>query len=147
MVHNWYTTSRVERPPYVWAVVALEIVTGSLALPAGVSFVTDPSGGSMGLPDGWIQATPFGSYLVPGLYLLLANGAGMLVLAGLCVVRHWLAPWLTTILGAGLVVWILVQVVVLPATMLLTWLFLAIGSALLCTGVAWLRRTWQLRLW
>ncbi len=42
------------------------------------------------------------------------NGAGQLVAAALIVVRHPLAPWLTGALGVGLMIWIAVQVAMLP---------------------------------
>ena len=138
---------RVERPPYAWLAVAIEIPTAILAIPVGLSFITDPTGQSMGLPAGWIEATPFGSYLVPGLYLLLMNGVAMLALAGLTVMRHWTAPWLTGVLGSGMVIWILVQILVMPETMFLTWIFLGVGIVLSAISVVWLRRTGQLRAW
>jgi hypothetical protein len=50
------------------------------------------------------------------------------------------------VLGAGLVIWILVEVLVLPETMVLTWIFLATGVALCGISLAWLRRTGQLRV-
>ena len=49
-------------------------------------------------------------------------------------------------LGAGLLIWILVQVLVMPEVSPLQALFLAIGLALVAIGVAWLNRTGQLRL-
>jgi hypothetical protein len=140
-------THVVERPAYVWAAVVLEILTGIMAIPVGLMFLGDPSGRAVQVPQGWIEQTPFGSYLIPGLYLLLMNGVGMLVLAGLTIRRHWFAPWLTGILGGGLIIWILVEIVALPETMVLTWLFLAIGVALSVIALGWLRRTGQLRLW
>ena len=140
-------SSRVDRPRYAWLGVLLELFTGVLAIPVGVMFLVDTSGGLMQLPAGWIEATPFGSYLVPGLYLLAVNGAGMLVLAALTVRRHWLAPWLTGTLGVGLIIWILVQLLVMPETMFLQWIFLAVGLALGFVALFWLRSTEQLRLW
>jgi uncharacterized membrane protein len=101
----------------------------------------------MQLPQGWIEATPFGSYLVPGLYLLAVNGLGMLALAALTVRRHWLAPWLTGTLGVGLIIWIFVQLLVMPETMILQWIFLVVGLVLGFVALFWLRRTEQLRLW
>jgi hypothetical protein len=137
----------VDRPRWVWLAVLLEVLTGLLAIPVGLSFIADPSGLAVGVPQGWIEATPFGSYLIPGLYLLLVNGFGMLLLAALTVMRHWLAPWLTGAVGVGMIVWILVQVAVLPQTMILTWVFLAIGFVLGFIALFWLRRTDQLRVW
>ena len=137
---------RIERPGYAWIAIALEVFTAVGAIPVGISMLTDTTGRSVGLPGGWIEATPFGSYLVPGLYLLFVNGVGMLVAAGLGVARHRWASWLTAILGTGLVIWIVVQVVVMPETSLLQALFGATGLALVAIGIAWLRRTGQLRV-
>ena len=123
------SAARVERPAYAWLAAVVEVLTGLLAIPVGVSFISDPTGAAMGLPPGWIEATPFGSYLVPGLYLVLVNGIGMLVVAGLTTARHWTAPWLTGVLGVGMVIWILVQIAVMPETMILTWIFLGVGVA------------------
>jgi uncharacterized membrane protein len=141
------TTNRVERPAFVWLGVILEIATCITAIPVGWMFIGDPSGKVMGLPAGWIEATPFGTYLVPGIYLFAMNGLGMLLLAALTVRRHWIAPWLTGVLGVGLIIWILVQLAVMPETMILQWIFLATGIVLGFVALFWLRRTGQLRLW
>lgn len=138
---------RVPRPGYVWIAVALELFTAVGAIPVGLMFLADPTGRLVQVPQGWIEATFFGSYLVPGLYLLLVNGLGMLALAVLTIRRHWIAPWLTGTLGVGLIIWILVEIVLLPATMFLTWVFLATGVVLGFIALFWLRRTGQLRLW
>lgn len=137
----------VKRRPYVWLAIVLELFTAIPAVLVGAQLISDTSGASVGFPSGWIEATPFGSYLIPGLYLLLINGLGMLTVAGLSAVRHWTAPWLTGILGAGLVVWILVQLVVMPEFSFLQAIFGAVGVALVAIGIGWLRSTGQLRLW
>lgn len=135
------------RPRYVWLAFVAALSTGIAAIPVGLMFMLDPSGGTIGLTSGWIEATPFGSYFVPGLYLLAVNGLGMLLLAVLIVLRHWSAPWLTAILGVGLIIWILVQLAVLPERMVLQWIFLGTGLLLGLVALSWLRQTGQLRLW
>jgi uncharacterized membrane protein len=140
-------SGQIERPRYVWPAVALEVLTGILAIPVGWSFIQDPTGQALGVPQGWIESTVFGSYLIPGFYLLLMNGVAMLALAALTVRRQWIAPWLTGVLGIGLIIWIAVEIATLPETMILTWIFLAIGIALGFVALFWLRRTGQLRLW
>jgi len=137
----------IDRPRYVWPAVALEVLTGILAIPVGWSFIQDPTGQALGLPRGWIEVTVFGSYLVPGLYLFAINGVAMLAVAALSVRRHWIAPWLTGALGVGLIIWIAVEIAALPDTMILTWVFLVVGFALGFVALFWLRRTGQLRLW
>jgi hypothetical protein len=138
---------RVVRPTYVWLAVALEAFTALGAIPVGIMLLTDPTGAGVGFPAGWIEATPFGSYVIPGLYLLLMNGIGMVVLMGLSIQRHPFAPWLTGVLGTGLVIWIGVQLLVMPEFSPLQAIYGAIGLGLAAISVAWLRRTGQLRLW
>jgi hypothetical protein len=146
-LHLTPAAGRVDRPAYVWIAVVLEVVTAIGAIPVGLMFLADPTGQLVQVPQGWIEATVFGSYVIPGLYLLLVNGLGMLALAFLSIRRHRVAPWLTGTLGVGLVIWILVEIVLLPATMILTWVFLATGLALGFIALFWLRRSGQLRLW
>jgi hypothetical protein len=138
---------RIDRPRYVWLAIAMQVFTGVLAIPIGLMLVVDQSGVSIGFPGGWIEATVFGSYLLPALYLLIFNGLGMLLAAGLALVRHWLAPWVNGTLAVGLIIWIVVQLLVMPEVMWLQWLFLAIGLALGVINVFWMRRTGQLLLW
>ena len=137
---------RVERPTYAWIAVALELFTALGAIPFGLMLLSDTSGGAVGFKAGWIESTIFGSYLLPGLYLFAVNGLGMLVLAVLTVQRHRWAPMLTGALGAGLVIWIGVQVLVMPEVSYLQAIFGAIGVVLTVIGVAWLRRTGQPRI-
>jgi hypothetical protein len=140
-------SNRVPRPPYAWVGFIAALFTGIAAIPVGLMLMSDGSGASIGLPAEWIEGSPFGSYLIPGLYLFAMNGVGMIVLAGLIVLAHWTAPWLMAVLGVGLIVWILVQLVVMPETMFLQWIFLATGLLLGFVALFWLRRTGQLVLW
>lgn len=137
----------IERPRYVWLAVAIELMTAVTAIPVGLMLMTDPTGTGIQLPREWIEGSFFGSYFVPGLYLFAMNGVGMLVAAALTVVRHWFAPWLTGTLAVGLIVWILVQLAIMPEVMWLQWLFLASGIALGFINLFWMRATGQLRLW
>ncbi len=138
---------RIEVPGLAWLGAALAVLTAVGAIPVGIMFLTDPTGASVGLPDGWIEGTVFGDYTVPGLYLLLANGLGMLLVALLTWRRHWSAPWLMGALGVGLIIWIAVQVVVMPEVFWLQAVYGTFGVALGLIALAWLRQTGQLRAW
>jgi hypothetical protein len=134
-------------PWYASVAAVTAALTGIMAIPVGLMFITDPSGAGLGLPHGWIEGTPFGTYFVPGLYLLFVNSLGMLALATLIFRRNWIAPWLSAILGVGLITWILVQLAVMPETMILQWIFLSVGLFHGFVALFWLRRTGQLRVW
>lgn len=112
----------MKRPVALWLLV---LVLGILALGglAGASaFLSDPSGGSMGM-DSQLDQLPFQSYLLPGLLLLiLMTGVPVLLIYGLLARPEW--PWTrpivawsgghwawagSLILGIGLFVWLTVQ--------------------------------------
>ena len=132
-------TRRVERPAYAWVAVALQVVVGLAAIPVGLQLMAEADGAPLGLPQAWIDATPFGSWLVPGLFLFAMNGIGQLVAAALIVVRHPVAPWLTGALGVGLMIWIAVQAALMPAHVLQPILF-TVGTIEGVVALLWLRR-------
>lgn len=132
-------SNRVERPAYAWLAVVLQVVVGVSALPIGITMMTNAEGAPLGLPQAWIDATPFASYLVPGLFLFAMNGIGQLLAAGLIVYRHRLAPWLTGALGVGLMIWIAVQVATMPSHVLQPVMF-TIGMIESLVALFWLRR-------
>ncbi|MBK9317589.1 MAG: hypothetical protein IPM91_01305 [Bacteroidetes bacterium] len=49
-------------------------IIGLSALPAGYSFMTDPSGAGIGLTIEYLHYSPFNDYWIPGLVLFSANG-------------------------------------------------------------------------
>jgi hypothetical protein len=109
-----------------------------MAVPVGLLMVADPNGSPVGIPHDWIADTPFGSFLLPGLFLLLVNGVGQLGAAALAIARHWLAPWVMGGLGVALVAWILVQLLFIPLSFLQP-LILVIGVVEGVVALLWLR--------
>lgn len=90
-----------------WAAGLLFLLGGN-ALVAGYGFVGDPDGTAVGIPEDWLEGTPFTSYLVPG---LLLSGLGVLAVAAavLQLRRHRLAWFWAGLSAGGFVVWIVVQ--------------------------------------
>jgi hypothetical protein len=131
--------TRIERPAYAWIAVALQLLTAVAAIPVGLEMVRNPEGAPLGLPQAWIDATVFGSYLLPGLFLFAINGIGQLVAAAAIVLRNAAAPWLTGVLGVGLMIWIAVQVAMMPFHPLQPIIFV-VGLIEAVVAAAWLRR-------
>ncbi len=114
--------STPRRPLTIWLVVALLLFLALGALPAAWRMLANPNGDPLGIPQAWIDATPFGSFLIPGIFLL-----GMGIFSLLAVVALLLRPswtWATRLnplrayrwewtlaLGMGLytMAWIAVQ--------------------------------------
>jgi hypothetical protein len=132
---------RIERPAYAWVAVALQLFTAVMAVPVGFAMILDANGSPLGIPNDWIAGTPFGSFLVPGIVLLCMNGAGQLSAAILVWQRHPLAPWVSGFFAVGLMVWIAVQVLVIPFSAMQPALF-GVGFTEGVVSLAWL---WGLR--
>lgn len=137
-------SDRSERPPYVWAGIGLEIFVAVMAVPVGLVMIVDPNGSPVGIPHDWIANSGFGSYLVPGIFLFAVNGIGELFAAGLAVRRHWLAPWMMGGLGVALMIWIAVQVLIIPLSFLQPTIFV-IGAAQGLIALFWLMRHREVR--
>jgi hypothetical protein len=129
---------RIPRPGYAWVAVALQLFTAVMAVPVGLAMVLDANGSPLGIPRDWIAGTPFGSFLVPGIVLLVMNGLGQLSAALLTWQRHPWAPWVTGFFAVGLMTWISVQVMVIPFSALQPILF-AVGLVEGSLALAWLR--------
>jgi hypothetical protein len=112
------------RPGAVWALVLVLAFLGLSAAAGGVAMLS-----GFAPPDSWLDAIPVvGSWVVPGLVLGVGFGAGALLTAYGMVRRtspSWLSPlerltghhwsWAASLLlGAGQLVWILLELVYLP---------------------------------
>ena len=124
---------RQVRPVGLYALTGVLVFMAIGALYGGYSFLTDPSGGQMGIPTAWLERTGFTDYFIPGLILFTVLGVLPLIAAFLLWLRpewglmgglenifhiHWV--WgLAFGIGLAQMVWIVYQV----ATMgLLFWL-------------------------
>lgn len=119
------------------AAVGLSAVAGGLALVIG-AVTSSPSGGIV--PDTtYLIGSPFASYLVPGVLLALVVG-GTHILAMLLVGRSAPAgPFAGAVAGFGLLIWIFVQMMFVPFSVLQAVYFAAglaeLGLVLLGLGL------------
>jgi hypothetical protein len=60
----------------VYFLGALQVFIGLTAIAGGFGLVSDPSGTKLNIPLDWLSNSPFTNYFVPGLVLLIVNGAG-----------------------------------------------------------------------
>ena len=94
------------KPRTIWvSLIVLEAVVGLNAVLAGYQMLT----GGWDLPARWLVHTPFDSWALPGLALLLLPGLGELLAAGFTLGRLPYYLQLSMFAGAGLAAWVLVQ--------------------------------------
>jgi len=120
---------------------------GVSALLPGINMITDPSGRKLGFPEGALAKTPFEDYVIPG--MLLTVFIGLLPLIACWAL--WKKPssafmdrlnpfssfqWVWTLAlmsGLGLIIWIMVQMIMMPFFFLqLVFLVWGIFLVLLC---------------
>jgi len=78
------------RPAAVLALIALEGVLAFLGLFSGLSFLTDPSGGSHGMDTGILETTPIGDFTLVGLFFVICYGMlPVLAIYGLLRLPRW----------------------------------------------------------
>jgi hypothetical protein len=108
------TRDRPRRPAAAWILLILLLVQGLGGVGGGFSLVLKPDGSIMGMPVSYLDGSPFSDYLIPGLILLLVLGVLPLVAAaGLWVRRSW-AWYVSFVVGCGLMIWILVEITIIP---------------------------------
>ena len=116
----------------------LQVFIGLGAVGGGLGLVLEPSGANLGIPLEVFKNSPFSTYLVPGIVLLMVNGIGSLVGAAASFTRYWCAGEIAIALGLFLVAWIMLQVYWFAAFHWLHALYLSIGLLELVLG--WLLR-------
>ena len=105
-------TVMAKRPGTAWALMVFLAIQALGATAGGIGLVQDPVN-NIGMPLSMLEGSPFSDYLIPGLILLMVVGLlPVVVLYGLARRRQW-GWWLAAATGAGLVIWIITEVVLL----------------------------------
>ena len=113
---------------------ALQVFIGLGAIGGGFMLVEDPSGNDLGVPISLLEGSPFTDFLIPGIFLLVVNGVGSMMGAFLSFTRRRYAPETAMLLGAILVLWIVIQVIIIKSVGWLHGLYFILGIAELGIG-------------
>jgi hypothetical protein len=114
------------------ALVVLELFNGLMAIVGTVGLLS--GAWSEGVPVEWLRGSPFTSYLVPALALLVFVGGSSFLAAMLLILRN---PWgipASLLAGGILVSFEIVEYLVIGLTFFLQPLMFAIGVLLIALG-------------
>ncbi|MCK5486244.1 MAG: hypothetical protein KAI86_08525, partial [Desulfobacterales bacterium] len=114
---------------------AIQAFIGLGALGGGFMLVRDPSGSALELPMSLLEGSPFPDFLIPGMFLFAVNGVGSMIGAGLSFTRRRYAQEIAIVLGAILVAWIVIQVVIISSFHWLHVLYFILGVVELGIGL------------
>lgn len=114
------------------AIVLVSLVVGLQALIPGWTIMTDGSVYGFKLPESWLTSYwPFEGFFVAGLLLLVVIGLGSLATAAVAIYSKRVYPAVTLVMGFVLVGWIAGELVFMTETMVMTWIILGSGLALI----------------
>jgi hypothetical protein len=86
-----------------WIAAVTEIVVGVGAIFGGYGLLSDAKG--LGAKQAWLEGSVFPDYTVPGLFLLIVIGGGMLTAAAITVFLHRHAALAAGAMATVLVLW------------------------------------------
>jgi uncharacterized membrane protein len=126
--------TNVKRKAYI-GLGSLQAFIGLGALGGGFMLVKDPSGSALGVPLSLLEGSPFTDFLIPGIFLLVVNGIGSMIGAGLSFTRKRYAQDIAIVLGTILIAWIVIQVVIIRSFSWLHILYFILGVVELVFGL------------
>lgn len=122
----------------ITAIVALVFLALSGVIGA-IPLIVNPGGEPWSMPQSLLQYSPFRSYFVPGIILLVANGLLSLWVLGLTVGKHPGFGWWVIAQGVVLLGWLIVEVAMLRLMVWPHYLYGAVAIVLVISGIALVR--------
>lgn len=115
--------------------ILLHIIVGIGALAGGYAGMADPVS-PLGMTVGQIKNGPFDNYLIPGLFLFVVIGIGNLLGAFMLAVNSRHRGYISSIMGAVLIIFIIIQCMVLGMIYYLHTIFFFVGLIQAAMGMS-----------
>lgn len=134
-IHRWSAGIKGAR---ILAIVALSFL-GLSAIVGAIPLLMHPGGEPWAMPQSLLQHSPFRSFLIPGIILLVANGLLSPWVLWLTASRHPGYGWWVIVQGCVLLGWLVVEVAVLRLVAWPHYFYGAVAVALVIPGIAIVR--------
>lgn len=106
------------------------------AVAGGWMLIADPTGKRLSMPMSLLDHSPFHSFLIPGIILLVANGVLSLAIMLAAIRRSAGYGWWVAFQGCVLTGWIKVEVIMMRLVAWPHYVYWGIGLVLIATGLA-----------
>lgn len=118
-----------------FAAYACLIFLAVTSIAGAIPMILNPDGEPVGMPQSLLEHSPFHSYLIPGIVLLMANGLLSLWTLG-CLLREasgyplWVAAQ-----GGVLMGWLIVEITILRTVVWAHYVYLGVALMLIASGL------------
>jgi len=126
-----------------WGAIILAAFNTLSAVAGGVGMLAT---NGLGMPESSLDGSPFSSFLVPALVLIVIVGGTQAIAAGLLIARRESALLWSAVAGIGMLIWIFIETIVIRGGSWLQVLYFTTGTAQIAVVlallgvVAWLPR-------
>jgi hypothetical protein len=122
-------------------IVAITVLVflGLSAIVGAIPMLMRPTGEPWAMPQILLRHSPFHSYLIPGIILLVANGLLSLYVLWLTVHKHSGYGWWVAAQGCVLLGWLIVEAAMLRLVVWPQYLYGAAGLVLVGAGIVLVR--------
>lgn len=104
----------------------LHVFVGIGAMAGGLAAISNPQA-PLGAPVSLLENSPFSNFLIPGIILFTVIGVGNIVGAVTMLFKSKFQGYISSVLGCGLVIWIVVQCIMLGTIAALHVIFFCYG--------------------
>lgn len=115
--------------------ILLLILNGTGAIYGGISLILYPDGSSLQMPISLLEHSPFSSYLIPGVILLVVNGFLSFTTLYFLWAHYKYSGYMVCLQGVLLTGWILIQIIMIQTLATLQVVFGIIGLVFILIGV------------
>jgi hypothetical protein len=105
----------------------LHLLVGVGAMAGGFAAISNPQN-PLGVPADLLKNSPFSDFLIPGILLFGVIGVGNVIAAVFVQRNPWYFPYISSVFGWALVIWIIVQCIMIRSVVFLHVLFFTIGA-------------------